>query len=47
MNVFISSEYSEDVASLGIEYLDCDNPKIIEISEKDYFYIINNFGNVI
>ena len=47
MNVFISSEYSEDVASLGIEFLECDNSKIIEITKKDYFYIINNFGNVI
>ena len=47
MNVFISSEYSEDVASLGIEYLECNNSNIIEISKKDYFYIINNFGNVI
>jgi len=47
MNVFINSEYSEDVASLGIEFLECDNSKIIEITKKDYFFIINNFGNVI
>ena len=47
MNVFISSDYSDDVASLGIEFLDCDNPNIIVITEKDYFSIINNFGNVI
>ena len=47
MNVFISSDYSEDVASLGIEFLECDNLKIIEITKKDYFFIINNFGDVI
>ena len=47
MNVFISSQFSEDCLSLGIEFLDCDNPKIIEITKKDYFFIINNYGNVI
>jgi hypothetical protein len=46
MNVFISSDYSCDVASLGIEFLECDNPNIIEITKKDYFFIINNFGDV-
>ena len=40
MNVFISSEYSEDVASLGIEYLECDNSKIIEISKKIIFILL-------
>ena len=43
MNVFISSNYSDDVASLGIEFLECDNLNIIEITKKDYFFIINNF----
>ena len=33
MNVFITSEYSEDCLALGIEFLDCDNSKIIEIIE--------------
>ena len=47
MNVFISSDYSDDVASLGIEFLECDNLNIIEITKKDYLFIINNFGNVI
>ncbi len=47
MNVFINSDYSGDVASLGIEFLECDNPDIIEITKRDYFFIISNFGNVI
>ena len=33
---FINSQYADDVASLGIEYLTTDNPNMIEISTNDF-----------
>mgnify|MGYP003121769388 FL=1 len=33
---FINSQYADDVASLGIEYLTTDNPNMIEISINDF-----------
>ena len=44
--VFLSKDYADDVASLGIEWLECDNKNIIEISNRDYNYLIANNYNV-
>ncbi|BAQ92333.1 hypothetical protein [uncultured Mediterranean phage uvMED] len=38
---FINKEYADDVASLGIEWLECDDENIIEISNRDYNKIIH------
>ena len=44
--IFISKDYADDVASLGIEWVECDNENIIEISNRDYNYLIANNYNV-
>ena len=44
--IFINKEYADDVASLGIEWLECDDKNIIEISNRDYNYLIANNYNI-
>ena len=41
---FIDSKYADDVASLGIEYLTTDNPKMIEISTNDFGKLMKYFN---
>ena len=43
---FVNSEYADDIASLGIEYLTTYNPKLIEISTKDLKFIHDNFNHI-
>ena len=43
---FVDSKYADDIASLGIEYLTTDNPKLLEISTKDLEFIYDNFTHI-
>tara|TARA_B000000609_G_C23931856_1_gene218963 strand:+ start:217 stop:396 length:180 start_codon:yes stop_codon:yes gene_type:complete len=44
--IFVDSQYADDIASIGIEYLTTDNPKLIEISVKDLDFIYDNFTQI-
>ena len=44
--ILVDSQYADDIASIGIEYLTTDNPKLIEISVKDLRFIYDNFTHI-
>ena len=44
--ILVDSQYADDIASIGIEYLTTDNPKLIEISVKDLDFIYDNFTQI-
>ena len=44
--ILVDSQYADDIASIGIEYLTTDNPKLIEISVKDLKFIYDNFTQI-
>jgi len=44
--IFVDSKYADDIASIGIEYLTTDNPKLIEISVNDLRFIYDNFTHI-
>lgn len=44
--ILVDSQYADDIASIGIEYLTTDNPKLIEISVRDLDFIYDNFTQI-